>query len=74
MSTLFERLQHTFEEAVPNYQALICDVQSAQPQLHGLELVRSYALLRLGMACQHWQERNKGASDVLVLLRQVLRS
>ncbi|MEO9028096.1 MAG: protein DpdF [Ktedonobacteraceae bacterium] len=74
MSTLFERLQHTFEEAIPAYQALIREVQSAQPQLRDFELARSYALLRLGMALQHWQESGEGASDVLVLLRQVLRS
>ena len=33
MSTLFEKLQHTLEETVPAYQALVREVQSVQPQL-----------------------------------------
>lgn len=73
MSTLFERLQQTLEETSPPYQALARGIQVAQTQLNDLELVRSYALLRLAMALQYWQETGDGAVDVLVLLRQVLR-
>ena len=74
MSRLFERLQQQLWAEPSAYWDFIHDVAIGQKDLQGLELVRSYGILRLGMALQHWQETGLGASDVIVLLRQVIRS
>src|SRR5260370_14205135 len=74
MSRLFERLQQQLYTESSAYWDFIYDVAISQKDLQGLELVHSYCILRLGMALQHWQETGLGASDVIVLLRQVIRS
>ncbi len=74
MSRLFERLQQKLSAEPSAYWDFIHDVAISQKDLQGLELVRSYSILRLGMALQHWQETGLGASDVIVLMRQVIRS
>lgn len=74
MSRLFERLQQQLYTESSAYWDFIYDVAISQKDLQGLELVLSYCILRLGMALQHWQETGLGASDVIVLMRQVIRS
>lgn len=74
MSLLFEQLQQTCTQAEPDFQAFLRLAQATQPGLEGIERVRSYALLRLAQAFQIWQSTGQGDLDVLVLLRQVLRS
>lgn len=74
MSRFFERLQQQLCAEPSAYWDFIHDVVISQKDLQGLELVRSYGILRLGMALQHWQETGLGASDVIVLMRQVIRS
>lgn len=74
MRAIFHRLQQTLAEASPAYQALVHEIQGARAQLEGLELVQSAALVRLAMALHSWQTTGEGDIDVLVLLRQVLRT
>jgi ATP-dependent DNA helicase RecQ len=74
VSTLFERFQQTCAEDIPAYQTLVHEIQAAQARLEDLELVRSSTLVRLARACSVWQETGEGALDVLVLMRQALRT
>ncbi len=74
VSRLFERLQQQLSDESSAYWDFIHEVAISQKDLQGLELARSYSILRLGMALQNWQETGLGASDVIVLMRQVIRS
>jgi len=74
VSRLFERLQQQLSAEPSAYWDLIHEVAISQKDLQELELARSYSILRLGMALQHWQETGLGTSDVVVLMRQVIRN
>src|SRR6266571_48602 len=74
MSGLFEGLQQQLCAEPSMYWDFIHDVVIIQKNLNGLELVRSYGILRLCMTLQHWQETGQGAPDVIVLMRQAIRS
>ncbi|GHO61356.1 hypothetical protein KSC_002480 [Ktedonobacter sp. SOSP1-52] len=74
MSELFDAFQLLLSTETSNYSAFIHQLKRCQDELTETESVRSYGLLRLAQALQHWSETEEGSADVLVLLRQVIRS
>jgi superfamily II DNA helicase RecQ len=74
MNELFDAFQTLLCAEAPDYAMFIYRLRSCQEDLTGYELVRSYGLLRLAQALQNWREGAEGSVDVLVLLRQVIRS
>lgn len=74
MSTLFLDLQRHLYAVGSDYRDFIHEVGEQQKNLEGLELSRSYGILRLGMALQFLRETGRGTLDVAILLRQVIRS
>jgi ATP-dependent DNA helicase RecQ len=74
MSELFDTFQSFLRGETPDYSMFVHRLRRYQEDLIGRELVLSYGLLRLTQALQYWSERAEGSADVLVLLRQVIRS
>src|SRR5437879_4395081 len=74
MSELFDVFQSLMDKETSDYSGFVHHVKRCQEQMADLELARSYGLLRLAQALQFWSEKAEGSKDVLVLLRQVIRS
>lgn len=71
---LFDMFQSLLCRETPDYAMFVHHLRRCQEDLVGYELVLSYCLLRLTQALQYWSEMAEGSADVLVLLRQVIRS
>jgi ATP-dependent DNA helicase RecQ len=74
MSEQFEEFQNTICSLDPDYQTFFYLLRKRQKDLTGIDLVRSHCLMRLGLALQQWHKTGEGSLDILVLLRQVIRS
>jgi ATP-dependent DNA helicase RecQ len=74
MNELFDVFQSLLRTETPDYAMFVHRLRRDQEDLTEYELARSYGLLRLAQALQYWSERTDGSGDVLVLLRQVIRS
>jgi superfamily II DNA helicase RecQ len=74
MDDLFNEFQMLLHTQSPDYSVFIHRLRHLQEHLTGREHVRSFGLLRLAMALKDWSETATGSADVLVLLRQVIRS
>ncbi len=74
MSELIEEFQNTVYSSDPDYSTFCYLLRKRQKELTGIDLVRSHCLMRLGLALQQWLKTGEGSLDILVLLRQVIRS
>lgn len=74
MNDVFDAFQCLICTDVPAYYTFCRNLKQQQLVLTGKDLVRSHSIMRLCLALAQFRESQRGATDVTVLLRQVIRS